>query len=144
MRLPRLLYLLGYAGLLPFMAAPLWLTLSPQTAPVWLDRAWLSYAAMIAAFMAGSFWGLALVVIENPAGMLGTVFSALMMLTAWISLLLPFPEDLYLLALVFLLLAVGEYWRERTLDPMSSYLYLRITLTVGVLIAMIWRIALHV
>lgn len=144
MRLPRLLYLLGYAGLLPFMAAPLWLTLSPQTAPEWLDRAWLSYAAMIAAFMAGSFWGLALVVIENPAGMLGTVFSALMMLTAWISLLLPFPEDLYLLALVFLLLAVGEYWRERTLDPMSSYLYLRITLTVGVLIAMIWRIALHV
>lgn len=144
MRLPPLLYLLGYAGLLPFFAAPLWLTVSPQTAPGWLDQAWLSYAAMIASFMAGSFWGLALVVIENPAGLLGSVFSAVLMFAAWIALLLPFHQTLYLLALVFLLLAIGEWWRERTLDPMSSYLYLRISLTVGVLLAMLWRILLHI
>lgn len=144
MRLPRLLYVLGYAGLLPFLAGPLWLTVSPQTAPVWLDHAWLLYAAMIASFMAGSFWGLALVVIENPAGLLGSIFSAVMMVTAWIALLLPFTQTLYLLALVFLLQVIGEFWRERVLDPMSSYLYLRITLTVGVFAAMVWRIVLHV
>ena len=139
MQLPRLLFVLGYAGLLPFVAGPLWLSVSPQTAPVWLDQAWLLYAAMLAAFMAGTFWGLALIVAENPAGLVGLVLSALLMLMAWGTTLLPLHEALIALAVVFILLVCAELWRERVLDPMSSYFKLRVTLTLGVLVCITWR-----
>ncbi|MFT4047823.1 MAG: DUF3429 domain-containing protein [Solimonas sp.] len=139
MNLPRLLFALGYAGLVPFAAGPLWLTLSPQTAPLWLDQAWLLYAALIAAFMAGTFWGLALIVAENPAGLFGLLASALLLLLSWGSVMLPFAAALPALAGVFVLLALLELWRERVLDPMSSYFRLRIVLTSGVLACMIWR-----
>jgi hypothetical protein len=139
MNLPRSLFLLGYAGLIPFIAGPLWLTLAPDSAPPWLDQAWLLYAALIAAFMAGTFWGLALVVAENPAGRLGMLLSAVLMLLAWGAALLPFFTALLALAIVFLLLALAELWRERVLDPMSSYFRLRIALTVGVLACIAWR-----
>lgn len=142
MNLPRLLFVLGYAGLLPFIAGPLWLSVAPQTVPDWLDRAWLLYAAMIAAFMAGSFWGLALVVAENPAGLFGILLSAVLMLLAWAASLLPFREALLALAGVFVLLGLAELWRERELDPMSSYFRLRIVLTLGVLACLAWRLLL--
>lgn len=139
MKLPRLVSLLGYAGLLPFVAGPLWLSLSPQTAPVWLDQAWLLYAGFIAAFMAGSFWGLALIVVENPAGLFGIVLSAALLLLAWLAVMLPFPLALAALAVVFVLQALAEIWRERVLDPVGSYFRLRITLTLGVLACIVWR-----
>src|SRR3546814_9206643 len=101
MRLPSLLYVLGYAGLLPFIAGPLWLSVSPTTAPLWLDQAWLLYAAPIAAFMAGSFWCLALILIENPAGQFGLLMSAAFMLLAWFSIQLPFDLSLAALTVVF-------------------------------------------
>jgi hypothetical protein len=143
MKLPPLLFILGYAGLLPFVAGPLWLTLAPRTVPVWFDGVWLLYAASIAAFMAGSFWGLALVVAQNPAGQVGMLISAVLMLAAWGSMLLPFSLALMSLALVFVLLAAAEVWRERVLDPVSSYFRLRMTLTIGVLICIVWRLMLH-
>lgn len=142
MRLPPLLFVLGYAGLLPFAAAPLWLSVSPQTAPVWLDQAWLLYAGFIAAFMAGSFWGLALIVAQNPAGQLGLLMSAVLLVMAWASVLLPFSLALMAIAAVFLLLAAAEIWRERVLDPVGSYFRLRITLTIGVLACIVWRFLL--
>ncbi|NGY05141.1 DUF3429 domain-containing protein [Solimonas terrae] len=139
MKLPPLLFVLGYAGLLPFAAGPLWLSVAPQSAPVWLDQAWLLYAALIAAFMAGSFWGLALLVLANPAGQLGLLMSAALMLLAWGAVLLPFSLSLLALTVVFVLLAAAEVWRERVLDPVSSYFRLRIALTLGVLICIAWR-----
>src|SRR3546814_20250514 len=108
MRLPSLLYVLGYAGLLPFIAGPLWLSVSPTTAPLWLDQAWLLSAALIAAFMAGSFRGLALIVIEDPAGPLGLLMSAAFMLLGWFSILVPFALSPASLTAVFLLLARAE------------------------------------
>jgi len=139
MNLPRLLFVLGYAGLVPFIAGPLWLTVSPHTAPLWLDQAWLLYAAMIAAFMAGTFWGLALIVSGNPAGLLGMGFSAVLMLLSWGTAMLPFSWALPALAGVFILLVLAELWRERVLDPMSSYFRLRVVLTLGVLGCIVWR-----
>lgn len=139
MRLPPLLYVLGYAGLLPFVAGPLWLSLAPNSAPLWLDQAWLLYAALIAAFMAGSFWGLALIVVENPAGKWGLLLSAALLVLSWFSILLPFGPSLAALTLVFLLLAAAEIWRERVLDPVSSYFRLRMALTIGVLVCVAWR-----
>jgi hypothetical protein len=142
MKLPPLVTLLGYAGLLPFIVEPLWLTISPQSAPVWLDHVWLKYAGLMAAFMAGTFWGLALIVIENPAGLFGLLLSAALMLLAWFAVLLPFRPALLALAVVFALLGAAEIWRERTLDPVGSYFRLRMVLTGGVLICLVWRFAL--
>lgn len=144
MKLPRLVLLLGYCGLIPFFVGPAWLSFAPESAPPDLDQAWLLYGAMIASFMAGTFWGLALVVIENPAGIAGLIIAAILMLLAWLALLMPFSYSLWTLALVFVLLGVAELWRERTLDPMGTYLRLRLVLTAGVLVALGWRLLLDV
>jgi hypothetical protein len=43
---------------------------------------------------------------------------------------------------VFLLLLLADFWRERTLDTIPGYFMLRTSLTVGVLIAIGWRLLL--
>ncbi len=143
MPLPRLVYVLGYAGLIPFLLGPAWLTLSPETAPPWLDLAWKQYAGMIAAFMAGSFWGLALLACEGPEGQLGLVIATALAAISWGAMVLPFHEELYALIFVFLAQLLAEFWRERVLDPMSGYFVMRITLTLGVLAAILWRLMLR-
>ena len=142
MKLPRLVLLFGYAGLLPFLIGPAWLTLAPGTAPLWLDVVWHGYVAMIASFMAGSFWGFALPAVEGTAGKQGLAISVVLMLLAWLALTLPFRMSLSLLAGVFLLLLLADLWRERTLDTIGGYFALRTTLTLGVLIAIAWRLLL--
>ena len=139
MKLPPMVLVLGYAGLIPFLADPLWITVSPDTAPVWLDRAWLFYAVMIASFMAGTFWRLALQVVDAPAGQLGLVLAIAQMLLAWGVLALPAGWTLPGLAVVFLLLLWTEVWRERVFDPLGGYMSLRVGLTIGVLVALAWR-----
>ena len=144
MRLPPMVFVLGYAGLIPFLAGPAWLSISPQTAPPWLDHLWLLYAGLIAAFMAGTFWGMALLVAEGPNGKIGMALSGLLMLLAWGALALSFRHSLFALAGVFVLLVLAEIWRERTIDPLSGYFTLRATLTLGVLATIAWRVMLGV
>lgn len=143
MSLPRLVYVLGYAGLIPFLLGPAWIAFSPETTPPWLDLAWKQYAGMIAAFMAGSFWGLALLACEGPEGKFGLVIATFLATISWIAIVLPFHEELYALIGVFLLQLLAEFWRERVLDPMSGYFVMRITLTLGVLVALVWRLMLR-
>jgi hypothetical protein len=142
MDLPRIVMLFGYSGLIPFLLAPAWLTLSPQTAPTWIDAAWLAYAAMIASFMSGTFWGFALPASMGPNGQVGLLISVILMLLSWVALLLPFTPALALLSLVFLLLLAADFWRERVLDTVGGYFALRAGLTVGVLVAIAWRVLL--
>ena len=97
-RLPLLVFALGYSGLLPFIAGPLWLTVMPGSAPVWLDSLWISYAALIASFMAGTLWGLALPTSEGPNGLIGMAISTVLMLLAWGAASLPFAWALPALA----------------------------------------------
>ena len=144
MKLPPLVFALGYAGLIPFLVGPAWLSFAPQSAPPWLDHLWLLYAAMIASFMAGTFWGMSLLVAEGPNGMLGMALSALLFMLAWGALALPFRPSLFALAGVFVLLVAAEVWRERTIDPLSGYFTLRATLTIGVLLTIAWRVMLGV
>lgn len=144
MKLPPLIYVLGYAGLIPFLAGPLWLSLSPLSAPPWLDRLWLAYAALIASFMAGTLWGMAILTAGGPNGLLGMSLAAGLMFLAWLSLALPFPLALIALAVVFVLLVFAEVWRQRVLDPLGGYLQLRVGLTAGVLICLGWRLLLGV
>jgi len=142
MRLPRFVILLGYAGLVPFIAGPLWLTAEPASAPVWLDHIWTAYITLIAAFLAGTFWGFALMAAAGPEGRLGVFIASMLMLLTWVAMWLPFRLSLFALALVFLLLLLADFWRERTLDTIPGYFMLRTMLTVGVLVAIAWRLLL--
>jgi len=139
MNLPKIVLALGYSGLIPFFIGPVWLGLSPETAPAWLDRAWLSWAALIGAFMAGTFWGFALPAVQGPAGLLGIFISVALVALTGIAVTLEFAHALAGLALVFMLLLLADFWRERTLDTIGGYFRLRSTLTAGVLIAITWR-----
>ena len=142
MRLPALVAALGYAGLLPFFAGPAWLALSPESAPAWLDQAWAAYVTLLAAFLAGTFWGFALPAIEGPNGQLGVFFASVLMLLTWLTMLFGFRLQLYGLAIVFALLLLADFWRERTLDTIPGYFTLRATLTTGAIAAIAWRIVL--
>lgn len=142
MKLPRLVILLGYAGLVPFIAGPLWLSVAPHSAPVWLDHVWLAYVTLIAAFLAGTFWGFALPAAQGPDGVLGMAIAAALMVGTWIAMILPFKMALWGLSVVFLLLLLADFWRERTLDTVPGYFMLRTTLTAGTLFAIGWRLLL--
>lgn len=142
MRLPPLVSLLGYAGLIPFMLGPAWIQFAPEIAPDWLDAVWLSYCAMIAAFMAGTFWGFSLPACEGAAGLAGMLISTALMLLAWFATALPFLPALSVLALSFILLLIADFWRERVLGTVGGYFALRATLTAGVLVAMAWRVSI--
>lgn len=140
--LSPLAFWMGLSGLLPFIAGPLWLTVSPETAPAWLDVMWRYYVAMIASFMAGTFWGFAVPLSRGSAGLLGVAISVLLMLMSWAALALGFHASLLLLGAVFLLLLLADYWRDRALDSIEGYFRLRAILTAGVLIAISWRLLL--
>lgn len=142
MRLPLIVTLLGYAGLVPFVLGPLWLTVAPGSAPEWLDRAWTSYVTLLAAFLAGTFWGFALPAIEGPNGILGVFIASALLLLTWVTMILGPSYQLYLLGLVFLLQLLADFWRERTLDTIPGYFRLRATLTVGAIATIAWRLML--
>lgn len=141
MRLPLVVTLMGYVGLIPFVAGPLWLTVAPATAPAWLDPVWLSYVTLIAAFLAGTFWGFALPAIEGPAGILGLAIASGLLLLTWLAMSLP-SLQLLLLSVVFLLLLLADFWRERTLDTIPGYFRLRALLTIGAIGTIAWRMML--
>ena len=142
MRLPPIVLALGVVGLLPLLAGPLWWTLSPQSVPAWLDYRWIVYSALVASFMSGTFWGFALPAIEGTEGQIGVFIASLLMLLIWVVMALPFQGALYGLMLVYLLLLLADFWRERTLGSVEGYFAMRSGLTVGALAALAWRLAL--
>lgn len=142
MRLPAIVVVLGYAGLIPFLLGPAWLAFAPDSAPAWLDRAWTGYVTLLAAFLAGTFWGFALPAAQGPNGILGMFIASALMLLTWAALLLDPVPQLVMLVLVFLLQLLADFWRERTLDTLPGYFTLRTTLTVGAIGAIAWRLLL--
>lgn len=139
MRLPLPVSLIGYAGLIPFLLGPAWLTFAPQTAPEWLDTVWLSWCGLIAAFMAGTLWGFALPACEGSAGVAVLLMSMGLITLPWFASALPFRYALGMLAVAYLLQLAADFWRERTLGTVDGYFALRGALTGGVLVALLWR-----
>lgn len=142
MRLPLFVQLLGYSSLIPFFLVPVWLSLAPATVPPWLDRLWATYIALTAAFMSGTFWGFALPAAPGPQGKLGLLISALLLLATTAATAFDYAGALVGLGLVFFLLLIADFWRERTLDTIDGYFTLRTTLTLGVIVALAWRFLL--
>lgn len=121
---------LGWAGLLPFVAAPLALLLLPGLAS-WVGPSLLAYALAILCFLSGAWWGIAL--LRRRAGVL--VASNAMVIVACLGVVfLPLRAALCLLAGLLLLTVVIERGHGM-FSPQPAYyatLRLRLSLVAGV------------
>ncbi|HKY89684.1 MAG TPA: DUF3429 domain-containing protein [Nevskiaceae bacterium] len=142
MRIPPFVLLISYAGLVPALAGPIWRLVSPDSMPPWADGLWASYIQLLAAFLAGTFWGFALPAMEGVAGMAGMVIAAVLMLLTLAATRLAFEPSLQVLAGVFLLLLAAEFWRERFLGTIEGYFRLRAVLTLTTVAAIALRLFL--
>ncbi|MDB5778757.1 MAG: hypothetical protein JWP79_2536 [Polaromonas sp.] len=118
---------LGLAGLLPFVAGAV--ALAVLEAPglrAWAGTALAAYGALIATFLGGIHWGLAMRGVPPVSARLGWGVSP--SLLAWVALLLPVGAGLWLLAALLL----ACYAVDRTLYAsagLSGWLGLRLQLT---------------
>lgn len=109
---PQRVALLGYGGLLPFIATALGSVLDGAHAALWLD-ALQAYGAVILSFVGALHWGFAMLATdlddaERDARYLWSVIPALL---AWPALLLSGGLASALLLVGFLL----HYWQDRRL-----------------------------
>lgn len=99
--------LLGYLGLIPFVAlAVLGLLLGPVHQAA-MAFALLAYGATIVSFLGAIHWGLAMPTTGGQQSML--VWGVVPSLLAWISLLLPVPWGLLLLAATLVACLLVDY-----------------------------------
>ena len=103
---------LGAAGLIPFLCLAALLLIGAQDIPGWtaggVRRALLTYGAVIASFLGGIRWGLALTQ-PNPArAARDFVLSVMPSLLAWSTLAFPAPWDLRLLGALILILGLVD------------------------------------
>lgn len=119
--------LLGLAGLLPFVAGAAGLAMLPAPGlQAWAGAALVAYGALIASFLGGIHWGLAMQG-QQPVGLrLGWGVSP--SLLAWIAVLLPLGAGLLLLT-VLLLACYAVDRRLYASAGLSSWLGLRLQLT---------------
>lgn len=117
---------LGWAGLLPFVAAPVALYVSAEHAPL-LATAIAAYALAILCFLTGAWWGIAL--LRRQPGVL--VISNLVVVIAWLGFVL---LDLRACVILLAVLLPGTVALER-LHPVfrpqpDYYAALRMRLSV--------------
>jgi hypothetical protein len=118
--LPRLAWPLGLAGLLPFLAGLVAVSLGQG----WAAFALAAYGAAILSFLGAVHWGLALAAPEQAAGtrLIGGVMPSLV---AWLALLAPLPVGLALLGAGLIALVVAETIAARAGLLPWAYLWLR-------------------
>lgn len=125
---PPWAWLLGAAGLVPFVAAAAsvwWLRGTPAAVQAGLALA--AYAATIAAFLGGVHWGPALR--AGGVAPLPLIWGVVPQLCAWLALLLPTRASLLACAVVL----VACYLADRRLYPqagLAPWLPMRLQLTV--------------
>jgi hypothetical protein len=124
----RWVWRLGYAGLIPFVVGALLLFLVHEDVLALVAIALTSYAAVIASFLGGIHWGLALR--ENHGHRtFQLVWGVVPSLLAWIAVIMPAYAGLPVLAVVLVLC----YLVDRKLWPQAGlrqWLTLRFRLTV--------------
>ena len=122
----KLACVLGVAGLLPFMAgaAAVWLVGPQDRLPA---AALLAYAALIASFLGGIHWGLAMR--DSPADAAQLLWGVSSSLLGWLAILLP-PRWGLLLAPVTLIACYAVDCRLYPRFGLGNWLGLRAMLTV--------------
>jgi glutaredoxin len=131
---PRAAHWLGYAGLIPFVAALLGFTLGGETRQEYFAQQFVAYAAVIFSFVGAVHWGLAL-----HSGRTSTMrlsISILPALLAWAALLLPAVAAAWLLLAGFVVLRAWEASPPvaTTLPPWYRQLRTRLTIAVTLLL----------
>jgi hypothetical protein len=111
---PLTVTLLGYGGLVPFIALSSLEWLNPVHAEFW-HEALLAYAAVILSFVGALHWGFAMFAGNwaPRARMAGYVWSVVPSLVAWVALLLPSPLGGGLLVVFF----IAHYARDVRVAP---------------------------
>ncbi|MBY0417242.1 MAG: DUF3429 domain-containing protein [Pararheinheimera sp.] len=126
----RLMQILGYAGLMPFVGLTvlqLWPQLLAFTPPF---SAFQSYSQIILAFMSGVLWP----VLYQQSERLFPVWVVSFALVAWFSSLLVPQQQLLALAAAFVALRLFEIRQKSQLTYSSAYTRLRNQLTTVVVI----------
>ncbi len=132
----RQAYLLGFAGLIPFWMIALALYWPSAERWPFLPVALTTYAGLIASFLGGIYWGLAL-----RQGQLGQLWwSVLPAILVWLISFLPFKQELSALVLLFLLLLLVERFWLRQVAEWRWFWRLRqyLTLFVCAALALAW------
>lgn len=123
--------MLGWGGVIPFVAMPV---IAWSGGPDWIETLLLAYAAVIAAFMAGSLWARHVLVEAPTARML--IASNALALAAWPAVLMPLALGAGWLALVFAVhLFLDQPWRSHGLP--GWYRRLRLGLSSSVLVLLV-------
>lgn len=126
----RLIHILGYAGLLPFIGLT-FLQLWPQLLAFSLPfTAFQSYSQIILTFMAGVLWP----VFYRQSGLTLPIWVVSIALVGWFSSLLLPQHQLLVLAAAFIALRLIEVWQGSLLNYSPAYQRLRNQLTTVVVI----------
>lgn len=124
-RVPRVASGLGYAGLLPFLAAASLALLWEEPTPV-LASGLLLYALAIVSFLGGAWWGIALLR-RRPVMLLA---SNVLVIAAWLGAWwLPLPFALLWLAMLLVATVAVENRHDMFLPQPPYYRRLRLRLT---------------
>ena len=142
---PAIALILGWAGVLPFWALALALTLGLEVPGIAnVPAALVAYAAIILSFMAGVHWGLAMRAPDAPDGPAATrlmMLSVVPAIIAWFAVLAAAQTALLILALLFTALLPVDLWAiSHRLAP-PWYRPLRLQLTAAVLAALALAVA---
>lgn len=124
---PRQVALLGYAGLLPFIALALAAWFAPAAYLAHAAFALLAYGATIASFLGAIHWGLAMrgPLTPRTGPFVWGVFPSLV---AWVALLMPLQPGLITLALL-LGFCLALDWRSYPAYGVRAWLTMRLHLT---------------
>ena len=139
---PKAALMLGFSGLIPFVAAPCVMIAAGFYMPAVVD-AQIKYGAVILSFLGGPRWGLTLPEeATEPADWKNMGYGVVLPLVAWVSILLP-SEALSLLTLITALTAAGYFDLAWTGYP-SWYKGLRSVLSLIVVLSLWTTVILKV
>jgi len=131
---PRIAFVLGGLGLLPFLAGALF---AIAGGPGWAGPALRFYGATILAFMGGIHWGLAIAADKGSHDQsrfnLQLIGSVIPSLFAWLALLMPATQGLTVMAIAFALLFAGDLAAVKRGWAPAWYPKLRLPLTATVI-----------
>ncbi|WP_455375055.1 DUF3429 domain-containing protein [Kaarinaea lacus] len=133
---PAIATILGYAGLLPFIAFASGLWLAPVQYLPDIHHALLTYAAVILSFMGAIHWGAA-IDLGNDKQKLQLGISVIPPLLAWLALLLPLNYSYALLIVTFSVLCIYDSRMTKHDQLPDWYPTLRVPLTTIVVASLI-------
>jgi Protein of unknown function (DUF3429) len=133
-RIPHTALVLGFGGLVPFIACAICLVVDTQL-PLLGDpaRAMLAYGAVILSFLGGVRWGHALRMTDGGLQQQAFVLSVGPSIAAWLLLLPPTLMGLIVLPVLFVLLAVADEQLTKVGVPIWYAKLRRILTSVAVL-----------